>query len=294
MPLIPLNNLYSATNANNQLANVTKSNGGKGNRKQQQQQQQKQTTSIAQPGRKNGKQQNGKNQNGNKNWKQRLTTPRPPTTLLSREQKMEFINNLLNLTSWTTTTTTTQRPIKLSNNNVDNKDINKLVYVKTPIKAPKQIKEITTVSNRVNITSKLRNDTNVYAAAAAAIPTKPSVTTIASTFDAHVEFVDSIPYTSNPNIPKYFQRYEKIQEFYPEFHPYIAGLPKASSSISGSSSSSSSIAVKPSRDGSKNSHFMSTSNQQSSFSSAESASSSADASKKSQSLTVISSKTGKG
>lgn len=264
VPLIPLNTLYNITNANNQAASVTKSNnGGKGNRKQQQQQQQKsssQSNGSQQTGRKNGK-----NQSGNKNWKQRVTSPRPLTTLLSGRDRNKF--DPLNGISFTSkTTTTTVRPIKLSNNNVDNKNVEKTVYIKSPAKAPKQVKEIVAAGS-INKKVDSSNGSAVAVASAAASATKnspnvpvikssvPKITT-ASPFDAHVEIVASFQYTSNPNIPKLFQRYEKIQEFYPEFHPYV--LPKASSSGGGGS------AGKPSRDGSKHKDFSFTSNHQSS------------------------------
>lgn len=271
VPLIPLSTLYNTPNINNQAVNVTKGNSGKGNRKQQQsqqnqQQQQQQKSSQSNgsqsSGRKNSKT-NGKNQNG-KNWKQRLTSPRPQTTASNKDRnKFEPMNGILFMANKTTTTTTI-RPIKLSNNNVDNKDGEKTVYIKSPVKAPKQIKEIITASSslstRIDTSNESIGITSKNSANGSVIksPSQKITTTTASPFDAHVELVDSFQYTSNPNIPKLFQRYEKIQEFYPEFHPYVS-LPKASSSIS---SNGGTIAVKPSRDGSKYNHFSSTSNQQ--------------------------------
>lgn len=268
VPLIPLNTLYNTPNTNNQPANVTKGNAGKGNRKQQQSQQQQQQKSSQSngsqsSGRKNGKT-NGKNQNG-KNWKQRLTSPRPQTTTTSNKDrnKYEPLNGILFINNKTTTTTTTTvRPIKLSNNNVDNKDGEKTVYIKSPVKAPKQIKEIITASSSISTRIDASNEsigTPKNSANGSVIKSPPpKITTTASPFDAHVELVGSFQYTSNPNIPKLFQRYEKIQEFYPEFHPYVS-LPKASSSISANGGT---VAGKPSRDGSKYNHFSSSSNQQ--------------------------------
>lgn len=254
VPLIPLNALQNTSTTNNQAANVTKGNGAKGNRKQQQQQLQQQQKSSQSngsqsSGRKNGKT-NGKNGNG-KNWKQRLTSPRPQTTLLNKDSnKFEPINGIAFTNK---PTTTTLRPKKLSNNNVDNKDGEKTVYMKSPVKAPKQVKEIIT-SGSSNVNTRIDTGNTSLA-----MTKNVAKFTTLSPLDAHVELVASFQYTSNPNIPKLFQRYEKIQEFYPEFHPYI-GLPKASSSISGSGST---VAGKPSRDGSKHSHFVSTSKQQS-------------------------------
>lgn len=262
VPLIPLSTLYNTPNANNQATNVTKgNNGGKGNRKQQQQQQHQQKSSQSNgsqsTGRKNGKT-NGKNQNG-KNWKQRLTSPRPLTTSSNKNRnKLEPLNGIAFTNK---TATTTVRPIKLSNNNVDNKDGEKTVYVKSPVKAPKQIKEIiTVVSTRIDDGNESMMPT-IKSTTNASIGAKLNVgrITTASPFDAHFELVGSFQYTSNPNIPKLFQRYEKIQEFYPEFHPYV-GQPKASSSIS--STNGGMVAGKPSRDGSKHNHFTFISNNQ--------------------------------
>lgn len=247
VPLLPLSTLNNTPNTNNQVANVTKANGAKGNRKQQQQQQQKPSQSNASTGRKNGKT-NGKNQNG-KNWKQRLTSPRPPTP--KDRTKYDPINGISIANK--TTITTTVRPIKLSNNNVDNKDGEKTVYIKSPVKAPKQVKEIISGSN-----------TRIDIGSAATIKNPASMpTTTATPLDEHVEQVASFQYTSNPNMPNLFQRYEKIQEFYPEFHPYVQNIyPKASSSVVVGGVSGGAVAGKPSRDGSKHNHFVATSNQQ--------------------------------
>lgn len=273
VPLLPLNTLSTSTNQ--PIINTTKSTIAKGNRKQPQK-----TNQTNPPnGRKNSKI-NGKNES-RKNWKQRLTTVRPYTT--GRDRKYDNINGyaFMNKTL-TSTITTTMRPIKLPSNNVDPKNTDKLVYVKAPIKAPKQIKEIAAGSNKPNTTivpilhapfvheTKKLNDST------------PFHPTTISSFDAKVDIIDGIPYTSNPNFPKFFQRYEKIQEIYPEFHPYV--VPKVLSSGS---------AMKPSRDGSKNTHFALTSNQQTS--SAEDSHLSMDGPpSRIQSSTVITSKNGKG
>lgn len=307
VPLIPLTSL-NVQNTNNQLAAVSKPNGGKGNRKQQQSQKPSSSSTNASSPRKNGKQ-NGKNQNGggSKNWKQRLTTVRP-TTILTKERKYEYINGILVVNRTPFTTTTTTRPIKLSNNNVDIKDGEKLIYVKTPIKAPKQIKEALLSSSNIyaNAThndelaagKNIVNPTSINSdsvSSAKSISIKMTTTTTLSPYDAHVELVDSFQYTSNPNIPKLFQRYEKIQEFYPEFHPYVS-LPKASSI-------GTATGAKPLRDSSKNSHYSSITNNNQQASSSSSSSGGvqpASTSKKSsssrtqQSSAVISSTNGKG
>lgn len=253
-----MSTLYNTPNTNNQAANVTKGNGDKESRKQQQKSSQSNASQSS--GRKNGKT-NGKNQNG-KNWKQRLTSPRPLTTL-SHKGRNKFKSLVeISLTSKTNTTTTV-RPIKLSNNNGDNKDGEKIVYVKSAVKAPKQIKEIITAGSKINTRIDIRNEsisTKKNAPSAPVFKSYVPKTTTASPYDDHVELVDTFEYTSNPNIPKLFQRYEKIQEFYPEFHPYV-GLPKASSSINGNRGIT--AAGEPSRDGSKHNHTSSTSNQKS-------------------------------
>ncbi len=160
---------------------LSKPNGGKANRKQHQQQKGVSTAPfvLVSP-RKNQK--NSKN-NGGKNWK-RTTTVKPTQTnqsttpyyYIDRSRKME--------TFWKVPVTT-PKPLQQNNNNVYQK-VEKFVYDKLPIKAPKQVKEnaFTTSDNNFD-----RNENN------------PSP-------------------TSNPNIPKLFQKYEKVQEIYPEFHPY--------------------------------------------------------------------------
>lgn len=237
---------------------MTKGNGDKGSRKQQQKFSQSNASQSS--GRKNDKT-NGKNQN-RKNWKQRLTSPRPLTTLSNKGRNKFKSLNEISFTNKTTTTTTV-RPIELSNNNVHNKDGEKIVYIKSAVKAPKQIKEIITSSSKINTRIDIGNEsisTKKNASSAPVFKSYVPTTTTASPYDDHVELVDTFEYTSNPNIPKLFQRYEKIQEFYPEFHPYV-GLPKASSSINGNRGIT--AAGKPSRDGSKHNYTSSTSNQQS-------------------------------
>lgn len=299
VPLIPLNTA-NAQNINNQVVAVSKPSGGKGNRKQQQSQKpasSSPSSSSSNASRKNGKQ-NGKNQNGGggKNWKQRPSTARP-STVSNKERKYEFINGILVVNKASATTTTTTRPIKLSNNNVDSKDGEKLIYVKAPIKAPKQIKEILN-SAYTNATANddsvnTKNMAGLISNGGGSSSKSVAAKTTASPFDAHIELVDSFQYTSNPNIPKLFQRYEKIQEFYPEFHPYV-GLPKASSQI-GAASSSTATGGKPSRDGSKNSHFLSTANQESApLPIGMLANTSKKSSARTQSSTVVASKNGKG
>lgn len=293
----------SAQNVNYPVTVLTKPSNGKGNRKQQQQQQQqnKAATSsnassfiVMTSPRKNGKI-NQKNQLG-KNGKQRQTTPRPLTTLyFNKDRKYEFINGVMSVNR-PSVQSTTVRPIKLPNNNVDNKS-EKMVYIKSPIKSPKQVKE--------NVSMK------TTAIATALKTTSSATTTTTSTATlAHVELIDSFQYTSNPNIPKLFQKYEKIQEFYPEFHPYVGGQKSPTRYPVGSGSGTGN--GKPSRDGSKSNYFTSTNQQQSSFPSSLSISSSGFATgsatskllstallgtaakKNSQSSAVVSTKNGKG
>lgn len=252
-PLVPTpinnSNLGSSQNPNS----LVSKSGGKGNRKQQQQQ--KAATSntsslvvMASP-RKNSKT-NQKNQL-NKNTKQRLTTPRPLTTLyFNKDLRYEFVNGVMSVNRpLQTQQSTTVRPNKLLNNNVDSKG-DKTVYVKSPVKAPKQVKESgfgAAKSVTVSTTTKFGTSTVASGAsktAEIAIATAPPQPT-----PLDVDLVDSFQYTSNPNIPKMFQKYEKIQEFYPEFHPYVgaARTPTRNPSSSGGG--------KPSRDGSKSNYF---------------------------------------
>lgn len=82
----------------------------------------------------------------------------------------------------------------------------------------------------------------------AAVKNGDAIGAIATTvLPLDVELVDSFQFTSNPNIPKLFQQYEKIQEFYPEFHPYVGSAAKSPTRLPSSSNGS-----KPSRDGSRN------------------------------------------
>lgn len=283
VPLMPMNTLSTSTNQPI-IINTTKSSNAKGNNRKQQQQQQQKTAQTNPPnGRKNGKV-NGKNET-RKNWKQRLTTTQRPYTGKDRindniNSMMAFMNKTL-----TATTTTTMRPMnKFPSNNVDAKNADKSMYGKTPIKAPKQIKEIVAGSHTTLNTTIVPNVASHVAFLDGIIVHQ----TTASPFDAQVDFIDSFPYTSNPNLPKYFQHYEKIQEFYPEFHPYV--VPKAASS--GGS------VMKPSRDGSKNNHFASTSNQQAAASSSssdeDSRSSMERPASRTNSATIIASNAGKG
>lgn len=228
----------------NYPSNVSQSKtpGGKGNRKQQQQQQQKVAPFIIlTPPRKGGKT-NSKNTSG-KNGKQKqqqtqTTTTRAPATTLyfNNGRKYEFINGVMsvnrpnggngaNVSGQSSTIVATQT-LKVLNNNVDSTKGDKLPYAKVPIKAPKQVK------------AAVKNG-----------ETAAEIGNVAGTTELplDVEFVDSFQFTSNPNIPKLFQQYEKIQEFYPEFHPYVGVAAKSPTRLPSSSNGS-----KPSRDGSKN------------------------------------------
>lgn len=268
VPLMALNT--SSTSTNQPIPNTTKStnNSIKGNRKQQQSQHPKTAQTSPPNGRKNGKI-NGKS-DARKNWKQRLTTARPHSTA-AKDRKFDNGNGIAVTNR---TLTTTARPVKLPGNNVDPKNTDKLVYVKAPIKAPKQIKEAVAGSSAPNAT---------IAPPFAYGTRRSNDSTTASPYDAQFEFIDSFPYTSNPNLPKFLERYEgRIQEFYPEFHPYV--VPKAASS---------GAAMKPLRDGSKNTHFALTSVQHQSSAEDDRPSMGGPASK-AQSATVIASKHGKG
>lgn len=124
-----------------------------------------------------------------------------------------------------TVTPMTPRPNKPAANNVDGKTVDRdrglFAHEKPGIKAPKQIKE-------------------------KIAPTVSSKATTIGAIAAQIEMLDSLQqHTSNPNIPKLFQKYEKIQEIYPEFHPYVVQQPKQPPSNGG----------KPSRDGSRNLFF---------------------------------------
>lgn len=216
--------------------------GGKGNRKQQQQQQQKVAPFIIlTPPRKGGKA-NQKNTSGKsaKQKQQQTTTRAPPTTLyFNNGRKYEFINGVMSVNrpangaagggggsggsvGGAQSSTIATQTLKVLNNNVDAAKIDKLAYAKVPIKAPKQVK------------AAVKNGDAIGAIATTVLP-------------LDVELVDSFQFTSNPNIPKLFQQYEKIQEFYPEFHPYVGSVAKSPTRLPSSSNGS-----KPSRDGSKN------------------------------------------
>lgn len=231
---------------------LPKSPNGKTNRKQQQQQQFQQLKAsnssssaviIVTSPRKNGSKNNQKNQTG-KNGKQRVTTARPLTTLyFNKDRKYEFINGIMSVNKPTTSPSASQRPNKvLNNNDVDSKN-EKFVYLKAPIKAPKQVKEN---SDTIKMTTKFtivsagatttKSSSLSYAMQTTAMPSLP-----------HIDLLDSIQFTSNPNIPKLFQQYEKIQKFYPELQPYenVSKQPTRSPFGGG----------KPSRDGSRGNYF---------------------------------------
>lgn len=225
----------------------SKSPGGKGNRKQQQQQQQKVAPFIIlTPPRKGGKA-NQKNASG-KNAKQKQqqqqqlllqTTTRAPATTLyfNNGRKYEFINGVMSVNrpnsaasggSGQSSSTIATQTLKVLNNNVDAAKGDKLAYAKVPIKAPKQVKAA--VKNGGDTIGGNGNGNG------------SGTGTGTTVLPSDVELVDSFQFTSNPNIPKLFQQYEKIQEFYPEFHPYVGVAAKSPSTSNGS---------KPSRDGSK-------------------------------------------
>lgn len=214
---------------------VPKQTGGKGNRKLQQQQQKNASPNntpfvIIQP-RKNSKNQKNPNGKGPKQ-PQRQTTPHPFTTLyFNKDRKYDFVNGIMSVNR----PTTTFRPVAAAANNkppltniVDGRISNdKTVgHEKSAAKAPKQIKEKTAT-------------------------TKASKATTIGVLAAQIEILDAFhqqqeeQHGVNSNIPKFFQKYEKIQQIYPEFHPYVVQQPKQTASNGG----------KPSRDGSRNQFF---------------------------------------
>lgn len=215
----------------------SKSPGGKGNRKQQQQQQQQKVAPfiILTPPRKGGKtnQKNASGKNAKQKQQQQQTTTRAPATTLyfNNGRKYEFINGVMSVNrpnsggNGVQSSTIPTQTLKVLNNNVDAAKGDKLAYAKVPIKAPKQVK------------AAVKNGETIGSSAAIGTTVLP----------LDVEFVDSFQFTSNPNIPKLFQQYEKIQEFYPEFHPYVGVAAKSPTRLPSSSNGS-----KPSRDGSKN------------------------------------------
>lgn len=164
----------------------------------------------------------GKNSTGKSGKNSRTTTARPflLSTLNGYEKSRKY-----DLSGYLESLRmTTPRPTKLVfANNLDTFD-------KIPAnKAPKQVKqEYAPISNHP------------------------------STLAPDALWVD--PNASNPNIPKLFQRYEKIQEVYPEFHPYVGPVksstrtPYGAASYSGSSALSTSHG-KPSRENSKSLFF---------------------------------------
>lgn len=153
---------------------------GKGNRKQHQQKGVSTPPFVLVSPRKNQK--NSKNNSG-KNWKR--TTTVKPMQVNQSTTPYYYIDRSRKYETFWKVPATTPKPLLQTNNNVYQKG-EKFVYDKIPIKAPKQVKEnaFTTSDNNFD-----RNEKN------------------------------PLP-TSNPNIPKLFQKYEKVQEIYPEFHPY--------------------------------------------------------------------------
>ena len=167
----------------------------KNNRKQQQSNPIVVTSSRKNNGKKNG---NGKGKQNN----QRTTTVRPNlTTLLinngggnNKEKKPDYNVKSTTLRPKFTQHYQQQHQLQQQNtNDLGNKNEKyqqslSFMYEKTAIKAPKQVKE------------------NAF-------------TTAIIYVDAAMNRPDRWP-TANPNIPKPFQKYEKIQQIYPEFHPY--------------------------------------------------------------------------
>lgn len=151
--------------------------------------------------------------NGKNKKNQRTTTSIPSVSTLYRvgyvnisppdqSKKMSLNSYLASLKATTA---------KALLNNVDTTG-DKYAYDKLPIKQPKQVKDYGTPSSSSSSTQ--------------TATTTKSTTTSAAASASNTAWLN-IDYwtmaTSNPNIPELFQRYEKIQEVYPEFHPYIGG-----------------------------------------------------------------------
>lgn len=238
---VPVNPPQSTPSKSGQTINysasiVPKQPGGKGNRKQQQQQQllqlQKNASAnnapfvIIQP-RKNSKIQ--KNPNGKGPKQQKQTTPHPFTTLyFNKDRKYDFVNGIMSVNR-PTTSMSLAAAVAVANNKQPLTNIvdgriggdKAIGHEKSAAKAPKQIKEKTAT-------------------------TKASKASTIGALAAQIEMLDAFQqHTANPGIPKFFQKYEKIQQIYPEFHPYVVQQPKQATSNSG----------KPSRDGSRNQFF---------------------------------------
>lgn len=184
--------------------------------------------SIVTPPRKNQKNQN---KNSGKNMKnQKTTTVRPRTQMTLTTQQQFFVNKSrkYDLSGYLAGFKTTLRPkigmfeVKTGSGDINLDGIggadNKYHYDKVAVKAPKQVKN------------------NAF-----------------TTVIADIELFDRI-HTINPNIPKMFQKYDKIQEVYPEFHPYVAP-PKSGTIVPTQRPLYSSVNGKPSRENSKSLFF---------------------------------------
>jgi hypothetical protein len=211
-PSFPPSTVYSSIN-NYSFSTLSRSSSGNygttnpyTNRSQQQAQQKSSTVAVQTSTRKNGKQKIGK---GNKNNNQRMsTTPKPFYTTVvlnpfgnnakSAKNKSKYNQNassvsLNRVTSTLRPRTTTRMPNSKSQSS-SGKNLNLLTlkadklapeesshFEKAPGKAPKQVKE--------------------------------------SSFPTSASFHDLRP-TPNPSMTKMFERYEKIEQIYPELKPY--------------------------------------------------------------------------
>lgn len=212
------------------------SNGGKNHRKQQKMQ----TIApfaIVSP-RKNGK--NSKNNTGRFFKNQRTTTIRPSYQMSTSLFYIPEKSRKLDLNGYLTSLKqTTVRP-KSHNNNVDTTG-DKYIYDKLPIKAPKQVKQENAPPAQTTM-----------------------VTNVTTTTGSPIVDIDqwTIP-SANSKISKLFQKYEKIQEIYPELYPYVG--PKnptrtpylSAAPVSSSIMQSSASNGKPSRVNSKSLSFTS-------------------------------------
>lgn len=185
-------------------------NNNKNGRKQSQQQYgQTPSYSVVAPPRKNNKNKNGKNNSK----KERLTTPRPNmTTLLMRKYDYNAYS-VSNSNNRGTTLRPKQTNINLAADRKDKLQPSySVLHEKLAIKAPKQVKE------------------HPYPTTSTAATTRSEV------------------YNQSSNsrvMPNLFQKYEKIQHTYPEFHPYTG--PRDSSMTVGNTNTNG----KPSRENSK-------------------------------------------
>jgi hypothetical protein len=183
----------------------------KGGRKQQQFGQTP-SYSVLPPPRKNNKNKNGKN-----NKKDRLTTPRPNMTMYWTRKYDYNAYSVGGNSNRGTTLRPKQTNINLANGRNDKLQPSfSVLHEKSAIKAPKQVKE------------------------------HPFITTITTSTTPATTKADVYNQSSNSRmLPNLFQKYDKIQHTYPEFHPYT-GPRDSSMTVSNTNTNG-----KPSRENSK-------------------------------------------